>query len=83
MPRDCRRAGAEQAVLGIRPPRRHQCAVVGRAGEKRAVTWENPSRSPDIDGYDGVKTGTATAAGRVQFLPLPRFCARLFRPIDL
>jgi D-alanyl-D-alanine carboxypeptidase (penicillin-binding protein 5/6) len=43
--------------------RRHQCEVVGPTGEKRAVTWDNTNRLLDIDGYDGVKTGTTTAAG--------------------
>jgi D-alanyl-D-alanine carboxypeptidase len=43
--------------------RRHICDVVGADGTKRAVTWENTNRLLDIDGYDGVKTGTTTPAG--------------------
>ena len=43
--------------------RRHECTVIGPTGEKRAVTWENTNHLLDIEGYDGVKTGTTTAAG--------------------
>jgi D-alanyl-D-alanine carboxypeptidase (penicillin-binding protein 5/6) len=43
--------------------RRHECTVVGPTGEKRAATWENTNHLLDIDGYDGVKTGTTTPAG--------------------
>jgi D-alanyl-D-alanine carboxypeptidase (penicillin-binding protein 5/6) len=43
--------------------RRHQCEVVEAGGAKRAVTWENTNRLLGIDGYDGVKTGTTSAAG--------------------
>jgi D-alanyl-D-alanine carboxypeptidase (penicillin-binding protein 5/6) len=43
--------------------RRHECAVVVPAGEKRTVVWENTSHLLAIDGYDGVKTGTTAAAG--------------------
>jgi D-alanyl-D-alanine carboxypeptidase (penicillin-binding protein 5/6) len=43
--------------------RRHECSVVGPTGEKRTVTWENTNHLLDIEGYDGVKTGTTTPAG--------------------
>jgi D-alanyl-D-alanine carboxypeptidase (penicillin-binding protein 5/6) len=43
--------------------RRHECAVTDAKGERRAVTWSNTNRLLDIEGYDGIKTGTTTAAG--------------------
>ena len=43
--------------------RRHECTVVGPNGEKRNVFWENTNHLLDIEGFDGVKTGTTTAAG--------------------
>ncbi|MFO0811357.1 MAG: N-acetylmuramoyl-L-alanine amidase [Gemmataceae bacterium] len=42
--------------------RRHDCEVDGPDG-KRTVTWANTNKLLDIDGYDGVKTGTTTPAG--------------------
>ena len=43
--------------------RRHQCMVVGPKDEKREVVWENTNRLLGIEGYEGIKTGTTTAAG--------------------
>lgn len=43
--------------------RRHQYEVAGPDGEQRTVTWENTNKLLDIEGYDGVKTGTTTPAG--------------------
>jgi D-alanyl-D-alanine carboxypeptidase (penicillin-binding protein 5/6) len=43
--------------------RRHRCEVTEAAGTRRTVTWNNTNRLLDIEGYDGVKTGTTTAAG--------------------
>jgi D-alanyl-D-alanine carboxypeptidase (penicillin-binding protein 5/6) len=43
--------------------RRHQCEVRAPDGEKRAVTWNNTNRLLGIEGYDGVKTGSTSAAG--------------------
>jgi serine-type D-Ala-D-Ala carboxypeptidase (penicillin-binding protein 5/6) len=43
--------------------RRYQCEVVGPKGEKRTITWDNTNRLLGIEGYDGVKTGSTTAAG--------------------
>ena len=43
--------------------RRHVCTVTGKDGEKREVTWNNTNKLLDIEGYDGVKTGTTTPAG--------------------
>ena len=43
--------------------RRHECEVVGPGGARRPVKWENTNHLLGIAGYDGVKTGTTTAAG--------------------
>jgi len=43
--------------------RRHSCEVTAQDGTKRTVTWTNTNKLLDIDGYDGVKTGTTTPAG--------------------
>jgi serine-type D-Ala-D-Ala carboxypeptidase (penicillin-binding protein 5/6) len=43
--------------------RKHECDVVTSTGEKRAVVWTNTNKLLDIEGYDGVKTGTTTPAG--------------------
>ena len=43
--------------------RRHSCEAVGPDGTKRTAVWANTNQLLDIDGYDGVKTGTTTAAG--------------------
>jgi serine-type D-Ala-D-Ala carboxypeptidase (penicillin-binding protein 5/6) len=43
--------------------RKHQCDVVSSTGEKRAVVWTNTNKLLDIEGYEGVKTGTTTPAG--------------------
>jgi D-alanyl-D-alanine carboxypeptidase (penicillin-binding protein 5/6) len=43
--------------------RRHQCDVTDAQGMRRTVTWNNTNRLVDIEGYDGIKTGTTTAAG--------------------
>lgn len=43
--------------------RRHECEVVEPTGGKRKVTWVNTNKLLDIEGYEGVKTGTTTPAG--------------------
>jgi serine-type D-Ala-D-Ala carboxypeptidase (penicillin-binding protein 5/6) len=43
--------------------RRHECEVAGPDGAKRTVVWENTNKLLDVEGYDGVKTGTTNAAG--------------------
>lgn len=43
--------------------RRHKCEVTDKDGKKRAVTWNNTNKLLDIEGYEGIKTGTTTAAG--------------------
>lgn len=43
--------------------RRHDCAITTDSGGKRDVTWANTNKLLDVEGYDGVKTGTTTPAG--------------------
>lgn len=43
--------------------RQHGCTVDGPDGYKRNVLWKNTNKLLDIEGYDGVKTGTTNAAG--------------------
>ncbi len=43
--------------------RRHKCSVTDADGKKRDVTWNNTNRLLEIEGYEGVKTGTTAAAG--------------------
>lgn len=43
--------------------RRHGCALVDAHGQTRNVVWTNTNHLLDIEGYDGVKTGTTNAAG--------------------
>ncbi|HVK19144.1 MAG TPA: serine hydrolase [Fimbriiglobus sp.] len=42
---------------------RHECEITGPDGAKRTVVWENTNKLLDVEGYDGVKTGTTNAAG--------------------
>jgi D-alanyl-D-alanine carboxypeptidase (penicillin-binding protein 5/6) len=42
---------------------RHGCTLVDGQGHKRNVVWTNTNRLLEIEGYDGVKTGTTEAAG--------------------
>jgi serine-type D-Ala-D-Ala carboxypeptidase (penicillin-binding protein 5/6) len=43
--------------------RRYDCEVTEPGGGKRKVTWVNTNKLLDIEGYEGVKTGTTMAAG--------------------
>lgn len=43
--------------------RKHDCEVIGPDGNKRKVSWTNTNKLLDIEGYEGVKTGTTTPAG--------------------
>jgi D-alanyl-D-alanine carboxypeptidase (penicillin-binding protein 5/6) len=43
--------------------RRHTCEVADAKGTRRSVTWNNTNKLLDIEGYDGIKTGTTSAAG--------------------
>lgn len=43
--------------------RRREAQITDAKNERRAVTWTNTNKLLDIEGYDGIKTGTTTAAG--------------------
>jgi D-alanyl-D-alanine carboxypeptidase (penicillin-binding protein 5/6) len=43
--------------------RRHDCEVTAADGMKRPVTWENTNQLLKIEGFEGIKTGTTSAAG--------------------
>jgi D-alanyl-D-alanine carboxypeptidase (penicillin-binding protein 5/6) len=43
--------------------RRYECDVTTPEGKKRTVTWTNTNKLLDVEGYEGVKTGTTTPAG--------------------
>jgi D-alanyl-D-alanine carboxypeptidase (penicillin-binding protein 5/6) len=43
--------------------RRHRAEITDAKGERRTQTWDNTNKLLDIEGYDGIKTGTTTAAG--------------------
>jgi D-alanyl-D-alanine carboxypeptidase (penicillin-binding protein 5/6) len=43
--------------------RTHEYVVAGPDGTKRHVTWKNTNKLLGDDGFDGVKTGTTSAAG--------------------
>jgi D-alanyl-D-alanine carboxypeptidase (penicillin-binding protein 5/6) len=43
--------------------RRHLCDVVDLNGDKRTAAWTNTNKLLDIEGFEGVKTGTTTPAG--------------------
>ena len=42
---------------------KHGATLQGPSGRKRNIVWINTNRLLDIEGYDGVKTGTTRAAG--------------------
>ncbi len=62
---------AKLAVVALQDPdfarvvatRRRGASLVEASGQARNVIWTNTNRLLDTDGYDGVKTGTTTAAG--------------------
>lgn len=43
--------------------RQHGCQVTGPGGYRRNLKWKNTNELLDIEGYEGVKTGTTDAAG--------------------
>jgi serine-type D-Ala-D-Ala carboxypeptidase (penicillin-binding protein 5/6) len=43
--------------------RRRGCEVEGPDGYRRYVVWNNTNQLLEIEGYEGVKTGTTQAAG--------------------
>ncbi len=51
------------ALRSIINTRQHYTVVDGVSGYRREVVWKNTNKLLDIDGYEGVKTGTTDAAG--------------------
>jgi D-alanyl-D-alanine carboxypeptidase (penicillin-binding protein 5/6) len=49
-----------RAYVGTRT---YECEVTDATGGKRAVTWVNTNKLLDVEGYEGVKTGTTAPAG--------------------
>jgi D-alanyl-D-alanine carboxypeptidase (penicillin-binding protein 5/6) len=43
--------------------RQHGCRLVGPGGRQRNVVWKNTNRLLPTRGFDGIKTGTTSAAG--------------------
>lgn len=43
--------------------RRYQAQIADAKNERRMVEWVNTNKLLDIEGYDGIKTGTTMAAG--------------------
>ena len=43
--------------------RRRETQITNAKNERRMVTWTNTNKLLDIEGYDGIKTGTTNAAG--------------------
>ena len=41
----------------------HECTVTAADGTSRKAIWSNTNRLLEIEGFDGVKTGTTGAAG--------------------
>lgn len=47
----------------IAQTRQHGCQVTGPGGYRRNIKWKNTNELLEIEGYDGLKTGTTDAAG--------------------
>ena len=43
--------------------RQHGCQVSGPGGYQRNLKWKNTNELLDIEGYEGLKTGTTDSAG--------------------
>src|SRR5262249_59652040 len=58
-----RSALTDPTFAAVVSTRRHGCTLVDGQGKRRDVVWTNTNHLLDIEGYDGVKTGTTQAAG--------------------
>jgi D-alanyl-D-alanine carboxypeptidase (penicillin-binding protein 5/6) len=58
-----RRALAVPDFARVVATARHGCTLIDREGRRRNVAWDNTNRLLEAEGYDGIKTGTTTAAG--------------------
>jgi D-alanyl-D-alanine carboxypeptidase (penicillin-binding protein 5/6) len=52
-----------ETVRKIVQTRRYEGAALDAKDEKRSIVWTSTNRLLEIDGYEGIKTGTTTAAG--------------------
>lgn len=43
--------------------RTHRCTLTGEDGATREATWKNTNKLLEIEGFDGIKTGTTGGAG--------------------
>ena len=50
----------------------HGCQLEGPGGYRRNLRWKNTNRLLGIEGYDGIKTGTTSAAGSCLASRYPR-----------
>lgn len=57
---NCRQNEAFRKYTGTR---QHECSVTAADGTTRKVEWKNTNQLLEIEGYDGVKTGTTGPAG--------------------
>lgn len=57
------RALAEPAFAAVVKTRKHGYTVVDGRGKRRDVAWTSTNHLLEIEGYDGVKTGTTRGAG--------------------
>lgn len=58
-----REAMKEELFRTVVATRRHDGAVLDPAGKQRTAAWTNTNKLLEIEGYEGVKTGTTTPAG--------------------
>lgn len=58
-----REAMKDEAFRKYVATQRHDGDVTDADGKKRKATWTNTNKLLDIEGYEGVKTGTTTPAG--------------------
>jgi D-alanyl-D-alanine carboxypeptidase (penicillin-binding protein 5/6) len=58
-----RHALAEPAFAAVVSTAKHGCTLLDAKGQRRNVVWTNTNRLLETEGYDGVKTGTTSAAG--------------------
>ena len=53
----------QPAFSSVVATRKRGCTLIDAKGGHRNVVWTNTNRLLDIEGYDGIKTGTTQAAG--------------------
>jgi D-alanyl-D-alanine carboxypeptidase (penicillin-binding protein 5/6) len=58
-----REAMKDERFRGYVRTRSYECEVTDGTGGKRKVAWTNTNKLLDVEGYEGIKTGTTTPAG--------------------